>query len=67
MKEFDSDKVADIVADVLGRDFEKIKILKVNVAPDQDRDALRPRVLGSAESPRSSSSSCTVARISSLS
>jgi hypothetical protein len=38
VKEFDSDKVADIVADVLGRDFEKIKILKVNVAPDQDRD-----------------------------
>jgi hypothetical protein len=38
VKKFDQDKVADIVADVLGRDFEKVKILKVNVTPDQDRD-----------------------------
>jgi hypothetical protein len=38
VKKFDPDKVADIVADVLGRDFEKIKIHKVNVTPDHDRD-----------------------------
>jgi hypothetical protein len=38
VKKFDSDRVADIVADVLGRDFERIKILKVNVAPGQDPD-----------------------------
>jgi hypothetical protein len=38
VKKFDSDKVADVVADVLGRDFEKIKILKVNVSPGHDRD-----------------------------
>jgi len=38
VKKFDPDKFADTVAEILGRDFENIKILKVNVTPDQDRD-----------------------------
>src|SRR5262245_56521487 len=38
VKKFDPDKVADIVTEVLGRDFEKIRILKVNVTPDHDPD-----------------------------
>jgi len=38
VKKFDSGKVADTVAKVLGPDFENIKILKVNVAPDRDHD-----------------------------
>lgn len=38
MKKFDQDRVAAVVAEVIGRDFEKVKILKVNVTPDHDRD-----------------------------
>ena len=38
MRKIDSDHIADVVAEKLGRDFESIKILKVNVAQDVDRD-----------------------------
>jgi hypothetical protein len=38
MKKLDADKVAETVAEVLGPDFESIKIAKVNVSPGTDPD-----------------------------
>ena len=38
MKDFDTEKVADLVAERLGRDFKNIKIVTVTVKPDVDHD-----------------------------
>jgi hypothetical protein len=38
VKNFDSDQVAALVADTLGRHFQNIKIIHVDVERDRDRD-----------------------------
>jgi hypothetical protein len=38
VKNIDADRIAGIVAKKLSSDFESIKILKVNVAQEKDRD-----------------------------
>jgi len=38
VKNFNPDRIATIVADTLGRHFENIKIIHVDVAKDRDRD-----------------------------